>query len=66
MGNDCCQKLENEPVLKTLEDNNKDDEHSKDKFPHDSDSGFKSIRNKEKNHMKPFSSGNIIEEEEAE
>ena len=64
MGNNCCQKPGDEPVLKTLESNDKDDRYNNDKYPHDSDSGFKNIKNKDKNHIKPFSNGNIIEEEE--
>ena len=63
MGNTCCHKPDEEPVLKTLENDKKETEKKKDKYPHDSDSGFKSIRSGVKKiDMKQMQNGNIIEE----
>ena len=63
MGNTCCHKPDEESVLKTLENNKREAEKKKDKYPHDSDSGFKSIRSGVKKiDIKQMQNGNIIEE----
>ena len=63
MGNNCCQRPDDEPVLKTLENDKKENDMKKDKYPHDSDPAFKSIKKDvKKDYIKQISSGNIIEE----
>ncbi len=64
MGNTCCQKPEEQFVMTTMEDNKKEEEEIKmDKYPHDSDSAFKSLKKGEKKfEIKPLSTDNIIEE----
>lgn len=63
MGNNCCQKPDDEQVLKTFENDKKEADRKNDKYPHDSDSAFKSIKKEaKKNDIKHISSGNIIEE----
>ena len=69
MGNDCCRKMDEEPILKTLEndsgknDKNENTNDKRDKYPHDTDSAFKSVKKiYNKDEIKPISSGNIIEE----
>ncbi len=67
MGNTCCQKSNEDFNLKTLEADdrkrNKDKIYNKDNYPHDSDSGFKSIKNNDRTKdMKPITTGSFIEE----
>ena len=65
MGNTCCHKPEKELVLNTLdtEQEEKENEYTKDKYPHDSDSAFKTLKNKEKKTgIKPLSNDDIIQE----
>ena len=51
MGNTCCKKPDDELVITTLENdkNEIDNSYKKDKYPHDSDSAFKTIKEKRKN-----------------
>ena len=63
MGNKCCQKPDDENPLKTLETNDKDKENKiinkEDKYPHDSDSAFKTVqKNDRTKNINPFSVGN--------
>ena len=63
MGNTCCQKPEEQFVMTTMEDNKKEEEIKMDKYPHDSDSAFKSLKKGEKKfEIKPLPTDNIIEE----
>ncbi len=67
MGNTCCQKSNEDFNLKTLEATGRDREKGKiidkDNFPHDSDSGFKNIKNTNRTKdIKPISTGSFIEE----
>jgi len=63
MGNTCCQKPEEQFVLNTTEGNKIEEEIKMDKYPHDSDSAFKSLKKGEKKfEIKPLPTENIIEE----
>ena len=60
MGNNCCKRPDDENAFKTLETNGKDKEKKRlsntDKYPHDSDSGFKANQKKDRiAEIKPFS-----------
>ena len=59
MGNDCCRKPDDDNAFKTIETGGKNKEKSidkGDKYPHDSDSAFKSIQKKDRTkNTKPFS-----------
>ena len=65
MGNICCHMPEPEQAINTLENDNQETENSikKDKYPHDSDSAFLAMKNKQKKiDIKPLSKEEIIEE----
>ncbi len=61
MGNDCCQKPEEEFALNTIDSDGKEKKIKKDKYPHDSDSAFrKKKKGDEGFEIKPLSNENII------
>ena len=65
MGNTCCKKPDDELVITTLENdkNEIDNSYKKDKYPHDTDSAFKTIKEQGKKFgVKPISNENMIEE----